>query len=150
MIWFLLLSVLDEYGQTKATQAKFPPLRRTWLTKIKRQQHFHRTESWLCVPEEWRGASWGVFSKPVPPRCHLHPRQAARAAQGSELRWAAMARLNVPGSSALRASSHTQPNTQKHTLGRELHVCLCQGRATSSKLFKCSTWLCPPCLTWPG
>lgn len=89
------------------------------------------------------------------PHCHLYPRQAARAAQSSELRWAAMARPNVPGSSALGASNPTQPHPPPNpniTQQTKTHFGWRAARLPLSGLgppdsSQCSTWLCCP-VTW--
>lgn len=58
----MLLSVLDEGHQTKAAKASFPFCGvRDSKNKVTKTFPSTQTGSGLCVPEEWRGASWGSF-----------------------------------------------------------------------------------------
>lgn len=127
---------------------------------LKWQNHQRRLGQVVAVvwrslpPEERQGPSWGgIFQT-----CAAATAATATSTPGklperlkaqscAALSWAAMARLNVPGSSALRASSRTQPGSQKHTWGAGSTSASVRAGATSSKLFKCSVWLSSPCLT---
>lgn len=109
----------------KTQRPTFPSVM-SMIPKVKWHKHFHLGHGlqWR-VPQEWEAEE--PFQTCATPTATSTPGQAARAAQGSELCWAAMARLNVPGSSALRAPPPWLNPTNKNTLQEESCMSVWEG-----------------------